>query len=125
MAGKRISEMDVVTTFAGTELIPIIQDGVNKVITISDLLSNLSNGGTEIVQTLPAQGIVNKIYLVANESSRANDVYDEYIWLTGQGWEFLGNKQITVDLTNYVTLETYNALADRVTALETQLNPTT
>lgn len=88
MAGKRISEMDV-------------------------------------VQTLPAQGIVNKIYLVANESSRANDVYDEYIWLTGQGWEFLGNKQITVDLTNYVTLETYNALADRVTALETQLNPTT
>lgn len=77
--------MDVVTTFAGTELIPIIQDGVNKVITISDLLSNLSNGGTEIVQTLPAQGIVNKIYLVANESSRANDVYDEYIWLTGQG----------------------------------------
>lgn len=119
MAGKRISEMDVVTTFAGTELIPIIQDGVNKVITISDLLSNLSNGGTEIVQTLPAQGIVNKIYLVANESSRANDVYDEYIWLTGQGWEFLGNKQITVDLTNYVTLETYNALADRVTALET------
>lgn len=125
MAGKRISEMDVVTTFAGTELIPIIQDGVNKVITISDLLSNLSNGGTEIVQTLPAQGIVNKIYLVANESSRANDVYDEYIWLTGQGWEFLGNKQITVDLTNYVTLETYNTLADRVTALETQLNPTT
>lgn len=125
MAGKRISEIDVVTTFAGTELIPIIQDGVNKVITISDLLSNLSNGGTEIVQTLPAQGIVNKIYLVANESSRANDVYDEYIWLTGQGWEFLGNKQITVDLTNYVTLETYNALADRVTVLETQLNPTT
>lgn len=85
----------------------------------------ICNGGTEIVQTLPAQGIVNKIYLVANESSRANDVYDEYIWLTGQGWEFLGNKQITVDLTNYVTLETYNALADRVTALETQLNPTT
>jgi hypothetical protein len=125
MAGKRISEMDVVTTFAGTELIPIIQDGINKVITISDLLSNLSNGGTEIVQTLPAQGVVNKIYLVANESSKANDVYDEYIWLTGQGWEFLGNKQITVDLTNYVTLETYNALADRVTALETQLNPTT
>lgn len=80
MAGKRISEMDVVTTFAGTELIPIIQDGVNKVITISDLLSNLSNGGTEIVQTLPAQGVVNKIYLVANESSKANDVYDEYIY---------------------------------------------
>lgn len=42
--------------------------------------------------------------MVPNESSRANDVYDEYIWMVTTektGWEFLGNKHVEVDLTGY------------------------
>lgn len=112
----KISQMTPATTLAGDELIPIIQNGANKSTTVNKVIEGLATeqwvtdaiadaGGKVLVVTeLPAKGNPNTIYMVPNESSRANDVYDEYIWMVTTektGWEFLGNKHVEVDLTGY------------------------
>lgn len=112
----KISQMTPATTLAGDELIPIVQNGANKSTTVNKVIEGLATeqwvtdaiadaGGKVLVVTeLPAKGNPNTIYMVPNESSRANDVYDEYIWMVTNektGWEFLGNKHVEVDLTGY------------------------
>lgn len=112
----KISQMTPATTLAGDELIPIVQNGANKSTTVNKVIEGLATeqwvtdaiadaGGKVLVVTeLPAKGNPNTIYMVPNESSRANDVYDEYIWMVTAektGWEFLGNKHVEVDLTGY------------------------
>lgn len=112
----KISQMTPATTLAGDELIPIVQNGANKSTTVNKVIEGLATeqwvtdaiadaGGKVLVVTeLPAKGNPNTIYMVPNESSRANDVYDEYIWMVTTektGWEFLGNKHVEGDLTGY------------------------
>lgn len=112
----KISQMTPATTLAGDELIPIVQNGSNKSTTVNKVIEGLATeqwvtdaiadaGGKVLVVTeLPAKGNPNTIYMVPNEGSRANDVYDEYIWMVTSektGWEFLGNKHVEVDLTGY------------------------
>ena len=91
--GVKISQMDATNTLAGDELVPIVQNGSNKSATISKIKEGLATeawvieainnagGKTVVVTELSAKGDVNKIYLIPNESSRTNDVYDEYIYL--------------------------------------------
>lgn len=112
----KISQMTPATTLAGDELIPIVQNGANKSTTVNKVIEGLATeqwvtdaiadaGGKVLVVTeLPAKGNPNTIYMVPNESSSANDVYDEYIWMVTTektGWEFLGNKHVEVNLTGY------------------------
>ena len=112
----KISQMTPATTLAGDELIPIVQNGTNKSTTVNKVIEGLATeqwvtdaiadaGGKVLVVTkLPAKGNPNTIYMVPKESSRANDVYDEYIWVVTTektGWEFLGSKHVEVDLTGY------------------------
>lgn len=116
--GVKISQMGATNTLAGDELVPIVQNGSNKSATISKIKEGLATeawvieainnagGKTVVVTELPTKGDVNKIYLIPNESSRANDVYDEYIYLITEqktGWEFLGNKHVDVNLKDYYT----------------------
>lgn len=112
----KISQMTPATTLAGDELIPIVQNGANKSTTVNKVIEGLATeqwvtdaiadaGGKVLVVTeLPAKGNPNTIYMVPNESSGVNDVYDEYIWMVTTektGWEFLGSKHVEVDLTGY------------------------
>lgn len=55
----------------------------------------------KIVTALPDEGLPNRTYLVAKTNGADNDFYDEYIW-TNNGWEYIGTKQIEVDLSEYV-----------------------
>lgn len=127
--GVKISQMDATNTLAGDELVPIVQNGSNKSATISKIKEGLATeawvieainnagGKTVVVTELPAKGDVNKIYLIPNESSRANDVYDEYIYLITEqktGWEFLGNKHVDVNLKDYYTKAEVNEAIEGV-----------
>lgn len=127
--GVKISQMDATNTLAGNELVPIVQNGSNKSATISKIKEGLATeawvieainnagGKTVVVTELPTKGDVNKIYLIPNESSRANDVYDEYIYLITEqktGWEFLGNKHVDVNLKDYYTKAEVNEAIEGV-----------
>lgn len=127
--GVKISQMDATNTLAGDELVPIVQNGSNKSATISKIKEGLATeawvieainnagGKTVVVTELPTKGDVNKIYLIPNESSRANDVYDEYIYLITEqktGWEFLGNKHVDVNLKDYYTKAEVNEAIEGV-----------
>ena len=119
----KISQMTPATELAGNELIPIVQNSTNKSTTVNKITEGLATkqwvteaiadaGGKVLVVTeLPAEGNPNTIYMIPNKSSRANDVYDEYIWMVTTekpGWEFLGNKHVEVDLTDYYNKEQVN-----------------
>lgn len=127
--GVKISQMDATNTLAGDELVPIVQNGSNKSATISKIKEGLATeawvieainnagGKTVVVTELPTKGDVNKIYLIPNESSGANDVYDEYIYLITEqktGWEFLGNKHVDVNLKDYYTKAEVNEAIEGV-----------
>lgn len=127
--GVKISQMDATNTLAGDELVPIVQNGSNKSATISKIKEGLATeawvieainnagGKTVVVTELPTKGDVNKIYLIPNGSSRANDVYDEYIYLITEqktGWEFLGNKHVDVNLKDYYTKAEVNEAIEGV-----------
>ena len=60
-----------------------------------------------VVQSLPATGETGKIYLVANNGSGQN-IYDEYVWLTGTPGRYEKIGTTDIDLSNYVTYDSTN-----------------
>lgn len=79
----------------------------------------------EVVQTLPAEGESNVIYLVPH-SHGTNDSYDEYAWVSVSGtyqWEKIGNTD--VDLSGYVQKTTTvngHALSSNVTIVAADIS---
>lgn len=75
-----------------------------------------------VVQTLPAQpaaGNENKIHLVplASGSTGQNDYYEEYLW-KGDAWEYLGTRQVEIDLSDYWTsAQTQSAITEATSNL--------
>lgn len=61
-----------------------------------------------VVQSLPATGETGKIYLVSNSGAGQN-IYDEYVWLTGTPGRYEKIGTTDIDLSNYVT---YNSTTD-------------
>lgn len=60
-----------------------------------------------IVNELPTEDIqTDAIYLVPSEEPTTQDLYLEYMYINNQ-WELLGQKQIVVDLSNYVQFTDY------------------
>lgn len=60
----------------------------------------------KIVTELPAEGVENKTYFVAKTDGSGMDLYDEYMWING-AWEYIGTKQIEIDLAEYVKRTDY------------------
>lgn len=54
----------------------------------------------KVVDALPQEGLLNRIYLVPSATTTQQNLFDEYIWLQS-GWEYITSKQVEVDLTNY------------------------
>ena len=66
-----------------------------------------------IVNQLPLTGEEGTLYFVPKADTKISDLYDEYMWVNNN-WELLGEKQITVDLSDYYTKqETNNLLEDK------------
>ena len=60
-----------------------------------------------IVNELPTENIqTDTIYLVPSDDPTTQDLYKEYMYINNQ-WELLGQKQIVVDLTDYVKKTDY------------------
>lgn len=55
----------------------------------------------QMVDELPEVGLDGVLYLVSKSEPDTNDLYDEYKYING-AWEFMGSKQITIDLSEYV-----------------------
>lgn len=66
---------------------------------VNTLVNNITKVTISIVDTLPTTGESNIIYFVP-KTGGANDVYDEYVWITN-AWEHIGST--SVDLTGYAT----------------------
>ena len=62
-----------------------------------------------IVNVLPETGEEGTLYFVPKQDTETSDIYDEYMWVNN-AFELLGEKQITVDLSDYYTKEQTNAL---------------
>ena len=69
---------------------------------INNLIGSISTINFTVVDSLPAEGELNLIYLIPSTHPEEQNVKDEYIWINNS-WEKIGNT--AVDLTNYYTKE--------------------
>lgn len=69
-----------------------------------------------IAQSLPTENIdKTALYFVPKKEPEKQDMYDEYAWLEeNNDWEFIGTKQIKVDLTDYAKIEYVNNVASGI-----------
>lgn len=70
---------------------------------INNVIGDITGVKFVVVTSLPSVGEKGTIYLMKNNSStEANNVYDEYIWLTNKNtYEKLGSFNTSIDLSNY------------------------
>lgn len=70
---------------------------------INNVIGDITGIKFIVVTSLPSVGEKGTIYLMKNDSStEANNVYDEYIWLTNKNtYEKLGSFSTSIDLSNY------------------------
>lgn len=66
----------------------------------------------KVVDSLPAEGLPNKIYFVPKTDTQTQDLFDEFVWVNKgtedapeYTWEWITTKQLEIDLTNYATTE--------------------
>lgn len=105
-------------TFTGVPAAPTATTGTNttQIATtafVQTAIGSLALITITVVETLPATGQSNVIYLVPKSTSQTNNAYDEYIWVTSTtSFEKIGDTQI--DLSNYLQT-TGNASSTTVT----------
>lgn len=70
----------------------------------------------KVVNSLPDEGLPNKVYFVPKTDTQTQDLFDEYAWVnkgTDEApeyvWEWITTKQLEVDLTNYATTTAVDA----------------
>ena len=65
----------------------------------------------KVVDTLPSEGLPNKIYFVPKGDIQNSDLFDEYVWINDH-WEWITTKQLEIDLTPYAKKEWTQAALD-------------
>lgn len=75
---------------------------------LKELIDNLANLQIAVVDTLPATGESNIIYLI-KKAGTGTDIHDEYVYVEGN-WEKIGTTD--VDLTNYYTKTQVDSIKD-------------
>lgn len=74
----------------------------------------LSVGFTpEIVDSLPALGQNNILYLVLKENGQEGNIYNEYIWIDGK-YEFIGNTDTSFVVDNALSATSENPVQNKV-----------
>lgn len=75
--------------------------------TVTGAVGKITGIDFDIVDALPETGTKGIIYLISNGSSEAQNIYDEYIWITKKdgtsSYEHIGSTK--TDLTGYVKAE--------------------
>ena len=121
------TETDNAITAATSGLQATLTPGTGIEITSGNVINcTIDTGLYVVVQELPAQpaaGNENKIHLVplATGSTGQNDYYEEYLW-KGDAWEYLGTRQVEIDLSDYWTsAQTQSAITSATSGLATTL----
>lgn len=78
--------------------------------TLSDKLNSIVIGNKQeiytIVNTLPEEGLTDKIYLVPVIEPDTQNKFDEYLWVNGH-WEYFGRSTVSIDTSNLVTKQNF------------------
>ena len=80
---------------------------------VNTQLTNIKVIGIEWIEILPTTDIsTSTIYMLRNTSSTSEkNLYDEYVYKEGVGWEILGQVDVgTLNLSDYYTKEEINEL---------------
>lgn len=80
---------------------------------VNTQLTNIKVIGIEWIETLPTTDIsTSTIYMLRNISSTSEkNLYDEYVYKEGVGWEILGQVDVgTLNLSDYYTKEEIDEL---------------
>lgn len=82
--------------------------------TVDSKISTIPKFAITVVESLPDSNIsVSTVYLLKGTKEETQNMYDEYIYITGTGWEKLGTQ--TMDLSGYATTAAMNtALGKKV-----------
>lgn len=78
---------------------------------LKSLIDAINGVKIKVVDSLPAVGEANVIYLVPSEKSETQNVKDEYLWVDGE-WEKIGTTD--VDLSQYAKKDDVEYVGDRV-----------
>ena len=82
---------------------------------LEGMISSVPKFKIEVVNELPTMGwSLSTIYLVKNVTEQSNNLYTEYIYVEGKGWEKLGEQTISLD--NYVTKDLLNSTVNNAIA---------
>lgn len=80
---------------------------------VNNLVDSVSGPVYEKVEELPEEGKNNVIYLIPDETTQQDNIFDEYVWIPdGKFFEKIGSTQ--ADFNNYYTIEEVNALIPSV-----------
>lgn len=80
---------------------------------VNNLVDSVSGPVYEKVEELPEKGENNVIYLIPDETTQHDNIFDEYIWIPdGKLFEKIGSTR--ADFNNYYTIEEVDALIPSV-----------
>jgi hypothetical protein len=96
----------------------MIQNNTKMKEWVTAQINNVKIIGLEWVDTLPESDIsTSTIYLVKSDlSTLVNNIYNEYVYKEGVGWEILGQVDTgTIDLNNYYSKTEIDELLANIT----------